>query len=831
MPCVSPARALVARLAAGLGIALGVLFVAPPAWAAPAAPTTNWESDDPDYYSSPFFTGDKELGTTIELEMEDGRHPPCNGGSNLQDTFWFCNIPPSYFWPRPDPLDNDEVIAVRAVDALGARSDPAFVTAILGESRLAITTPPDLPSGDVVELDGDREFGTSIEWTIDGPSGPIFEVPRVCEVSPDIEDRWFTCTYDSNAGASGRRRGVAMVVPDGTYSATFREFQGVTQIAQIVFNFTVGTPIPPPAPPTPPMPTPPTSTPTSTPTPTPTPTPTVGPGDPDDPTPPDPSGGSGGGGTTSPTDDSDPASDPTSAPSADPSADPSGQPTPSADPTEAPSDNAVEPEEVVTTAAPTLPDVDILPWLILAVLLFTIMGTLGMPGLALGGRFAPGSTRTGGGQVPVGRWPSADVDTARATGTHRQAAVGLLGLTAGEVGAADEAVDVSGRTAEGWGDRSFTWRAPGHGPVDALVAALPVRLAPRWPLLARLAEDGTPVRAVLGSLSLLLPAAGLVLGVVAGLQADGPYAPGFALTAVLVGIGLADALAGLVSVLGFTAAVLLAGGLTVDGLTTGQGLRGLVGVAALWFVVPLVAGAARPFRRIRAAGHVYPWDRLGDAVIAALLSAWAVQGLVGSLDDLVGRPQPLTPHADAVALTTLALVAARFGLEEVAARGYPQRLGVVHRGLPPTEPSFLVQLRGVLVRSGFLAFFAWAFLGSCWQLWAGVAVFTLPYALALVHQRIPDARPVALTVPRGVVETLVLVLVGTALAYWIDAGAGDDPTRALRTGFVVLAVPAAVIGVLGVLGGEPPAQRWTWPRQLAGAAVVALSVAVVLVWL
>ena len=40
------------------------------------------------------------------------------------------------------------------------------MTAILNESRLKITTPPDLPSGDVVELEGEREYGTRIEWTL-----------------------------------------------------------------------------------------------------------------------------------------------------------------------------------------------------------------------------------------------------------------------------------------------------------------------------------------------------------------------------------------------------------------------------------------------------------------------------------------------------------------------------------------------------------------------------------------------------------------------------------------------------------------------------------------
>ena len=189
-----------------------------------------------------------------------------------------------------------------------------------------------------------------------------------------------------------------------------------------------------------------------------------------------------------------------------------------------------------------------------------------------------------------------------------------------------------------------------------------------------------------------------------------------------------------------------------------------------------------------------------------------------------------------MALVTLALVVGRFGLEELAAGAYPRRLSVVQARTAPPEPSFLVQLRGVVVRSAFLAFFAWAFIGSCWQLWVGVAIFSLPYVLALVHQQIPDARPLAFTVPRGVVETLVLVVVGGALAFWVNAGVGDDAGRSealqgLRNGFVVLAVPASAIGVLGVLGGEPPEQRWTWPRQLLGAAVVAVTLLVVLVWL
>jgi hypothetical protein len=804
-----------ARLGAQLMLVVGLLCLAPAASAAPAPPGVDRLNETIDFWSNAFITGSRDPSTVIELELADGSTPACSNGADPVFTSFQCNIPSSELWPRDASAPASEILKVYARDVLtGERSIPVEVTLNFLPSRFAITSATEFGTGDDIAFAGDREWGVSVNWTLDGPDGPLFLGSRDCPTPPEIEDRVFLCDYTGLLPARRSRSAVALApVPDGVYTAVLREFTGINQMDEITLVFTVGTP----------------TTPT-TPTPTPTPTDTPDPTDPPDPSvpPTTPDDGGGGGGPTTPTpttpsSGATPTSGPTPTPS--PSAEPSS--TPSSTPTVTP----VEPEDDVAAPPPVaVPDVDILPWLILAVLVFTILGTIGVPGLGLGGRFAPGSTRTGGGQVPVGRWPADDV-LGVSGGLHRSASAGLLGLAAGGVDGADEAVDVAGRVAQSWGDRSVTWRAPGHELTDELGASLPLRLAPRWPLLARLVEDGTPVRAVLGSLSLLLPLAGLVLGVVGGLRAEGPYAPALALSIALLAIGLADAMSGIAGVIGFTAAVLLTGHLATGDLTVGEGLRGLVGVAALWFLVPLIAGAARPFRRIRAAGHVYAWDRAADTLIAALLSGWAVQGLVGSLDDLVGHTQPLTEHADAMGLLTVGLVGARFGLEELAARGYPQRLSVVHAAHVPVEPTFLVQLRGVVVRSAFLAFFAWAFIGSCWQLWVGVAVFALPYVLALVHQRIPDARPLAITVPRGVVETLVLVVVGTALAYWINADAGSDPTSALRNGFVILAVPASAIGVLGVLGGEPPAQKWTWPRQLLGAAVVAVTLVVVLVWL
>ena len=401
----------------------------------------------------------------------------------------------------------------------------------------------------------------------------------------------------------------------------------------------------------------------------------------------------------------------------------------------------------------------------------------------------------------------------------------------------DGADDDAGRVnacGDAWGDRSFTWRFPGWSRLDALSRSVPAVLSTRLPLVARVLADAAYLRASFGILWLLLPIGGVALGVSAALGGSGaPLPPALLLTASLLVLAILDSTTGVAAVLAFAAMTVASGGLTEEGLSLGQGVRGLLGLGALWFVTPLIAAAARPLRRMSEPGHVYAWDRFGDAVIAALLGGWAVQGMVGGLGDLTGRDLPITEHADGLALLAITAVMARFAMEELAATGYPRRLAAVE-AVSSGEPATFHHLRGLVVRSALLAFFAGAFLGNCWQLWAGVAIFALPQLVALVGDRIPDFARVARAVPRGVTQVLVLVLAGTAIAYLLDARGGDGgdaDLQVIRTGFVLLAVPAATIELLALLGGDQPARRWTWWRQLAGAGVVVVTVVVVTVLL
>ena len=192
------------------------------------------------------------------------------------------------------------------------------------------------------------------------------------------------------------------------------------------------------------------------------------------------------------------------------------------------------------------------------------------------------------------------------------------------------------------GDLSRTWGWPGTRATDRLSTALPVRLAARSPLIARVAADGTYLRAMLGSASLLVLVAGATPGVLAIQDTGGDALPSAAtLTIAIAVLGVLDAAAGLVRRADLLGGVLLLGGLDSD-----ADVRTLLGLSAMWFVVPVLAGAARPLRRPPTRGLAESWDRAADFVIASLIGAWAVKSIIEGLPGLAGLQLPIAGYAD-----------------------------------------------------------------------------------------------------------------------------------------------------------------------------------------
>jgi hypothetical protein len=373
------------------------------------------------------------------------------------------------------------------------------------------------------------------------------------------------------------------------------------------------------------------------------------------------------------------------------------------------------------------------------------------------------------------------------------------------------------------GDRSRTWSWPGTRRLDALSVTLPARLSGRSPLLARIAADGTYLRAILGSASLLGLLAGLALGVAALRDTGGDALPPVAtLTIAIAVLGVLDAAAGLVAVLIFTIGVLVLGG--VD---SSADLRLVLSLDALWVTVPMLAGAARPLRRPPTRSLGQSWDRAADFVIASLIGAWAVNKIILALPGVAGRQLAIAEHADAAAYCVLAALVVRLAAETIAAHLYPQRLDTSEAADVP-QPGELQRLGASVLRTALFVFFAHIVVGSGWQLWAAAALFIVPQILAVYEERFPNSPALSGVLPRGLLALVLMLFVVTAVGAVLLDTMNEHSKTFLADTFVILALPGFVLSLLSLFGRTGDEAPIGWGKRVAGLAVLITGVLLVL---
>jgi hypothetical protein len=369
------------------------------------------------------------------------------------------------------------------------------------------------------------------------------------------------------------------------------------------------------------------------------------------------------------------------------------------------------------------------------------------------------------------------------------------------------------------GDRSRTYRWPGTQLVDRVAIYLGTRLAPRSPLLARVITDGTWTRTIFGSASQILPLGGLVLGILALRNTGGdPVPPVAGLTIAIAAISVLDAGAGIVAVLTFLIGVLLHGQ-----LDTNAELRLMLGLGALWSVVPVLTGAARPLRRDRVRGLAQTWDRAADFVIGSLVGAWAVQQIVLALPGLAGRQLAIGDHADVAALCVLAALVVRLGLETIAAHLYPARVGAASPSELP-DPGRVQRLGATALRAALFVFLGNTVVGHHWQLWVGAALFVIPQILSVYEDLVPNSPALFRALPKGILELVLMLLVGTAVGALLIATMNEHASTFLANSFILLMLPGFVLSLIGLFGRDGDEPELGWGKRLAGVPILIVGI-------
>ena len=353
------------------------------------------------------------------------------------------------------------------------------------------------------------------------------------------------------------------------------------------------------------------------------------------------------------------------------------------------------------------------------------------------------------------------------------------------------------------GDRSKLYRLPMTSYVDEASFVLSGSLGNKSPLLARIIADAAPVRAMTGSASLILPIAGVVLGIISAIDGGGiAQPPALGLLIALMAISAFDALAGGLAALGFIMTVGFMGGF-ID-LSSA---RTLMGVTILIIGPGLIASSFREIRRAAPDSIATWWERGADFIVVPLLGAYTTYAIATALPPLGGARFPVAEAAAALACIVAGLLIVKVMLEETAARWFPERLATVTQ--EAESPGSVQQVLSAILRLAIFLFVSAAFIGMPWQLWAGGLIWFLPLILAPFASRLPNAPRLWQVLPQSLPYLGLSLFIYLILAASLGNAFGDSTTFALMSFFILL-IPDLILGCLWLFAREPAEGDVRW---------------------
>jgi titin len=368
------------------------------------------------------------------------------------------------------------------------------------------------------------------------------------------------------------------------------------------------------------------------------------------------------------------------------------------------------------------------------------------------------------------------------------------------------------------GDGADKLRLPRISLADRIMARSPEITAHRSPMIGRVLQDGTYLRSLLGALWLLLPVAGVALGLAAAFNTDFEVVmPSLALLSALVVIGTLDAFAGFLGAMTFATAVLIGGG-----VTSSDSIRGLLGIWVLSFAVPMLASASRPFRRKNASGLAGTWDRSADFVLILLFGALAAGSMFSSLPGLTGFRPEFAGNVAHIQIVAMIVLATRFVLENATVKLTPARYHEL-TDLALRDASNAQQIVSSLIRTAVYLFVAEVFIGNNWALWVGGALYLAPKLVGLVVEKFPNVEPLHRWMPRGIFKVTVMMLIARIWGL-VLTDLVSDPAQMIMFSFVFMGTPGVVATVLGWFG-RSSTRAWpqTWFTRIAGLIILIIG--------
>lgn len=394
-----------------------------------------------------------------------------------------------------------------------------------------------------------------------------------------------------------------------------------------------------------------------------------------------------------------------------------------------------------------------------------------------------------------------------------------------ELEALEATEDVITIERRAWGDKLGIFALAPFTFLDKFSHDAAIKVAPVSPMMAKLIVDGSYLRAIVGSLSLVLTVVNVVLAAISLNMNDGALlTPPWQIFVVMAVIGTFDAFAGFVAALVFiSGSFISASQLAVIG-----DYRMMFGVLFVLMGPGLLMTAFRALRKDVEPGFNGLWERATDVVIAPLMAGVSVTTAVTVLPALAGLTLPVANHIITFGIAVSIAAAVRVLLEELATKGYPHRLNTINPSSLPTPPWFQ-QAFALLVSYGFWVFLTGAISGDVWQIYVGSFFFLLPAILGKFADRFPNSVWLWRIMPQGMPGLVLTLVVAAASAGIVMAIIGANPTFAAWN-MIMLPLPILAISLLGLFGRHGAtedevrfSQRNPWLFRVGGVVIVLVA--------
>ena len=390
-------------------------------------------------------------------------------------------------------------------------------------------------------------------------------------------------------------------------------------------------------------------------------------------------------------------------------------------------------------------------------------------------------------------------------------------------------VDQIGLTQKGLGDALGIFALPLIKFFDRPSNRWAVRVAKFSPLLSKVLTDGSYLRAMFGSLSLIPVFVAGLLGFVAGTESPGQIlTPSWLFLLAIAVLGVFDVMAGFAASATYwiTALVLLGSVPTFDDI------RSLMAISVIAMGPALLTTAFRKLRRQPAQTTQQWWERLSDLAIAPFMAGWSVSIMISVLPAVTGFTSAAANHATDYGIAVALAAGTRVALEEIVAHLFPKRLDRINPSSVP-EPPMSQRAVGLAIKYSIWVLISNALIGPGWQAWVGSAIFLLPTIVRWFDDNFPNSPTIWRLMPSGVPGLAFSMLVTAATTSLVANFTGANPELA-QWNFVLLPLPLLIVSTLGLFGRHGAterdrklSQRNVWVYRLGGIVVFAFTLQLV----